>query len=199
MKFLRLLAVWAALPAVVMVTQLHAAGPWSVRVAATYLETVDGSTNPAVPVNIEDKWIPELDISYAFNAHWSAELVLTNPQEHNVRTGGVALGTFKHLPPTLLAKYTFNPEGRLRAYVGAGANFTLIFDDDLAAGLKLDSYSFGPAAQVGLDWQLCEGWALNVDVKRAMLRTDVTGPGGVKVTRLELDPWLYSVGLRYQF
>ncbi|MFH1497207.1 MAG: OmpW family outer membrane protein [Verrucomicrobiota bacterium] len=198
MKSLRSLVVLTALAAGLAPVASLAASPWSVRVAATYLETTDGSTNPAVPVNIEDKWIPEIDISYAFNAHWSAELVLTNPQEHNVRSAGAALGSFKHLPPTLLGKYTFNPEGKLRAYVGAGVNFTLIFDDDLAAGLKLDNYSVGPAGQVGVDYQIADGWALNIDVKRAMLRTDVTA-AGAKVTRLELDPWLYSVGVRYQF
>lgn len=39
------------------------AGPWSMRVDATWLETVDKSTNSAVPVEIEDKLIPELDIT----------------------------------------------------------------------------------------------------------------------------------------
>ncbi len=198
MKSLRSLVVIVALAAGVAPAVSFAASPWSVRVAATYLETTDGSTNPAVPVNIEDKWIPEFDISYAFNAHWSADLVLTIPQEHNVRSAGAPLGSFKHLPPTLLGKYTFNPEGKFRPYVGAGVNLTIIFDDDLAAGLKLDSYSVGPAGQVGFDYEVADGWAFNVDVKRAMLRTDVHAGAG-NVTRLELDPWLYSVGVRYQF
>ena len=37
--------------------------PWSVRLAATWLQTTDGSTNAAVPVTIEDKLIPEFDVS----------------------------------------------------------------------------------------------------------------------------------------
>lgn len=198
MTSLRSFAAFTVLFAGAALPFAQAAGPWSVRVAATYLETTDGSTNSAVPVSIEDKWIPEIDISYAFNAHWSAELVLTIPQEHDVSSAGTDLGSFKHLPPTLLAKYTFNPEGKLRPYVGAGVNFTLIFDDDLIGGLELDNYSVGPAAQVGFDYEIAEGWALNVDVKRAVLRTDVTA-GGSRVTRADLDPWLYSVGLRYAF
>lgn len=177
------------------------AGPWSMRVGATWLETVDKSTNSAVPVEIEDKLIPELDISYAFDANWSAELVLTLPQEHTVKSAGTSLGSFKHLPPTLLAKYTFDPIGSFRPYVGAGVNFTLIFDDDLAVGatrLKLDNFSVGPAVQAGFDWALNDTWSLNFDVKRAMLRTDVEA-GGAKLTEARLDPWLYSVGLRYAF
>ena len=177
------------------------AGPWSARLGATWLETVDKSTNAAVPVTIEDKLIPEIDVTYAFNDNWSAELVLTIPQEHTVKSAGTKLGSFKHLPPTLLAKYTFDPIGGIHPYVGAGVNFTLIFDDDLAVGatrLKLDSFSVGPAAQVGFDWALNERWSLNFDAKRVMLRTDVEA-GGVKLTEARLDPWLYSVGVRYAF
>lgn len=176
------------------------AGPWSARVGATWLETVDKSTR-GVPVTVEDKLIPEIDVTYAFDANWSAELVLTMPQEHSVKSAGAKLGSFKHLPPTLLAKYTFDPIGSFRPYLGAGANFTLIFDDDLAVGptrLKLDSFSVGPAVQAGFDWALGDTWSLNFDVKRVMLRTDVEA-GGAKLTEARLDPWLYSLGLRYAF
>jgi outer membrane protein len=189
-----------ALAAIVSVSLAHA-GPWSTRLAATWLQTTDGSSNSAVPVTIEDKLIPEFDVNYAFDAHWSAELVLTIPQEHAVKSAGTPLGTCKHLPPTLLAKYSFNPIGSFRPYVGAGVNATLIFDDNLAVGptrLKLDTFSVGPAAQVGFDWALNDKWALNLDVKRAMLRTDVKA-GGVTLTEARLDPWLYSLGLRYAF
>jgi outer membrane protein len=178
---------------------VQAASPWSVRVAATYLQTTDGSSNKAVRVDIEDKLIPEFDVSYAFNSHWSADLVLTIPQEHEVKVNGTKVGTFKHLPPTLLAKYNFSPIGGFTPYIGAGVNFTLIFDDDLLGGAaKLDNYSIGPAGQAGFDYKLTEHWALNVDVKRVMLRTDVK-VGGSTLTEARLDPWLYSLGLRYQF
>lgn len=191
----------AFLLAALVATASAQAGSWSARLGATWLETVDDSTNAAVPVSIEDKLIPELDLTYAFTENWSAELVLTVPQEHEVKTAGLPLGTFKHLPPTILAKYSFAPIGAFRPYLGAGVNFTLIFDDDLAVGatrLKLDSFSVGPAAQAGFDWALNEKWSLNFDVKRVMIRTDVEA-GGLKLTEARLDPWLYSVGLRYAF
>jgi outer membrane protein len=175
------------------------AGPWSVRVAAAYLQTVDGSSN-AVSVQIEDKLIPEFDVSYNINAHWDLDLVLTIPQEHSVRANGALIGDFKHLPPTLLAKYKFDPIGGFRPYLGAGVNFTLIFDESLAGGaLKLENYSIGPAVQAGFDWALNGKWALNFDVKKAILRADVTTSGGAFVTEARLDPWIYSLGLRYAF
>lgn len=195
-----LLASVLSLAALALVVRAEA-GPWSVRLAATWLQTADDSRNSAVPVTVEDKLIPEIDVSYAFTEHWSADLVLTIPQEHSVKSAGARLGTFKHLPPTLLAKYNFSPVGAFRPYLGAGVNFTLIFDDDLYAGptrLKLENFSVGPAGQAGFDWTLTENWALNVDVKRVFLRTDVTA-GGAKLTEARLDPWLYSLGLRYAF
>jgi outer membrane protein len=125
--------------------------------------------------------------------------VLTIPQEHEVKSNGAKLGTFKHLPPTLLAKYNFGSIGGFTPYIGAGVNFTLIFDEDLAGGaLKLDNYSVGPAGQAGFDYTLNERWSVNADIKRVMLRTDVKA-GGVTLTEARLDPWLFSLGLRYSF
>lgn len=191
-------------------TTLHAASPWSVRVRATYLETVDhsdaftalGISFPKNSVSVNDKLIPELDVDYAFSDTWSAELVLTIPQTQEVKLAGVGkLGTFKHLPPTLLAQYRANPGGAIRPYVGLGVNFTLIWADDISVAgvpLSLENYSLGLAAQAGVDFKINESWSFNLDVKRAAIRSDVRA-GGTTLTEARLDPWLYAVGLRYQF
>lgn len=173
--------------------------PWSLRLGVTYLQTVDGSTNRNVPVKVSDKFMPEIDVAYHFTPAWSAELVLTIPQRHTVSSGGVGLGSFRHLPPSLLLKYTFNAEGAFRPYLGGGLNATLIWSTDLAGGaLTLDRWSFGPVGQAGFDFRLTDRLCLNADVKRMMIRTDVKS-GGVKVTEARLDPWLYTIGLRYRF
>lgn len=192
------------------VARLTAASPWSVRVRATYLETTDKSDKfTALGINfadnavsVNDKLIPEIDVEYAFNDTWSAELVLTIPQTQKVSLAGVgSLGDFKHLPPTLLGKYRANAGGAVRPYIGAGVNFTLIWDDNLSVAgvpLKLENYSLGLALQAGLDWKIDERWTANVDIKRAYLRSDVLA-GGAKLTEARLDPWLYALGLTYQF
>jgi outer membrane protein len=196
MKTLRLLS--ASLLGLATFASMQAASPWSVRLGATYLQTTDGSTR-GVKVDVQDKFIPEFDVNYAFDSHWSAELVLTVPQEHNVKVNGAPAGNFKHLPPTLLGKYSFAPIDGFTPYVGAGINATIIYDTNLLGGAaKLENYSFGPAGQVGCDYKINDRWSLNVDVKRIYLRSDVT-VGGAKVTEARLDPWLYSLGLRYQF
>jgi outer membrane protein len=187
------------------VTETSPTSPWSIRLRATWLETVDKSSGALGKnvLSVSDKLIPEIDIDYRLSADWSLELVLTVPQEHTVSRKGVGeIGDFKHLPPTLMLKYhpSFACVGdRFQPYVGAGVNFTLILDEDILDGaVKLDRYSVGPAGQIGCDIRLTERWTLNLDVKRVMIRTDVRLLGN-KVAEARLDPWLYAVGLGYRF
>ncbi len=189
---------------------LQAASPWSARLRATYLQTVDksdafsalGINFAADAVSVSDRLIPEIDIAYAFTDTISAELVLTIPQKHSVSLAGVGkLGSFKHLPPTLLLQYRALPGAASRPYVAAGINYTLIFDEKLSVAgvpLGLESSSAGLALQAGVDWQLDERWSFNVDLKRANIRSNVSA-GAAKLTEARLDPWLYAVGVRYQF
>ncbi|WP_415908638.1 OmpW/AlkL family protein [Oleiharenicola sp. Vm1] len=189
---------------------LSAASPWSVRLRATYLQTVDKSdaftalsTNFAAnAISVSDKLIPEIDVDYAFSDTVSAELVLTIPQSHDVSLAGVGkLGSFKHLPPTLLVQYRAFPGNTFRPYVGLGVNYTLIWDANLSVAgvpLGLDSHSIGLAAQAGVDWKIDERWSFNVDVKRAAIRSDVYA-GGASLTKAKLDPWLYALGVSYAF
>lgn len=177
-------------------------GPWSARLRATYLATIDHSSGVGGKdgISVDDKWIPEIDVDYRFNSTWSAELVLTIPQEQTVNIKGTGeIGTFYHLPPTLLVQYHPQVCDWFQPYVGAGVNITLIFDDHLLNDTaKLDSFSVGPAAQVGFDVKLADRWTLNFDLKRIMIRSDVR-VGGADVAEVHLDPWLYSVGVGYAF
>ena len=209
MKYLTSLLICGAL-LVLSAVAMSAANPWSVRLRATYLQTVDHSdaftalginfAKDAISVN--DKLIPEIDIDYAFSDTFYGEVVLTIPQTQDVTLAGVGkLGTFKHLPPCFLFGYRFNPTGAFRPYVGAGFNYTLIWDNNLSVAgvpLHLDHHSIGFAAQAGVDWNLVNNWSLNVDLKRAMIRSDVYA-GSSRLTTAQLDPWLYAVGLRYDF
>lgn len=188
-----------------------AAGPWTARLRATYLQMADKSDAFSAlglnfapdAVRINSKWIPEFDFSYRFTERFTAELVLTIPQTQEVTLAGVGkLGKFKHLPPTLLGQYHFAPVSGIHPYVGAGLNFTLIYDTNLKVAnvpLDLENFSVGAAAQAGCNIPLGQGLSLNLDVKRAILRSDVSVQGGPKLTTAKLDPWLWSVGLGWHF
>jgi outer membrane protein len=195
-------------------------GAWVVRLRAVDIipanksDPIAALNIPADQVEVSKKWIPDIDFEYFFTPNWSTELVLTVPQKHDVsvNAGGtkIPLGTFKHLPPTLTAKYNFIPDGAFRPYVGVGINLTLLMNVDLAvpgAGvegsplvLKLENHSIGAAAQVGADIKLADHWFANVDAKYVQIRSDVTAPAlGVRVTRVKVDPWLLGVGIAYRF
>ena len=202
-SFIRLVARGALLLATA--AALQAASSWSVRVRATYMMFADRSDAigaiPADTLKVNDLLIPEFDVDYSFTDNLSAELVLTIPQTQDVSLVGTKLGTFKHLPPTLLLQYKFNPHGKIQPYVGAGANYTLIWGDDLAVGnlaLRLDNHSTGAAAQAGVDVKIDGHWSINLDAKWVQIRSDVTA-AGVKITQARLDPMLYAAGVRYAF
>jgi outer membrane protein len=54
------------------------------------------------------------------------------------------------------------------------------------------------AFQAGLDIPLDRNWSINLDVKKAYIRSDVYVAGS-SIGRLKVDPVLYSVGLGYRF
>lgn len=181
-----------------------AESPWQVRVRATHLDPADksapvGGTGASDRISVESRTIPELDVSYFFSKNLAAELVLTYPQKHEVYLDGNSIGTFKHLPPTLLAQYHFLPDGQFSPYVGAGINFTRLSSVKLLGGTAdLESNSVGLAVQAGIDFKIDKQWSLNLDVKRVNIRSDVTA-GGAKISAVKVDPTLVSIGVGYRF
>ena len=51
-------------------------GPWLVRARAVHLDSANKDST-GLDLSINDKWIPEVDISYFFTKNLAAELILT--------------------------------------------------------------------------------------------------------------------------
>ena len=171
-------------------------GPWLVRARAVHLDSANGDTTP-LALSINNKWLPELDISYFFTPQIAAELVLTVPQKQTLSAGGTPIGSFKHLPPTLTVQYHFQANG-FKPYVGAGLNYTRISAVNLPAGVSVDRNSFGPALQAGVDIPLAKNLYFNLDVKKVYIRTDVAA-GGSKLGTFKVDTVLFGIGLGWRF
>jgi outer membrane protein len=177
---------------------------WLLRARAANLNPADKSTpiagvGAANRITVSDKTIPEFDISYFFTPNLAAELVLTYPQKHEVSLDGAVIGSFKHLPPTLLGQYHFNPIGQFTPYLGAGVNFTRISSVHLLNGTgDLEHNSVGLALQAGVDFKINQQWSLNLDIKRINIRSDVM-LAGATVSQVKVDPTLVAVGLGYRF
>lgn len=187
-------ALMAAVPAV-----QAQESPWLVRVRAVNLDPAN-KDNVTGDLTLNDKVIPEFDISYFFTPNLAAELILTYPQKHDLSSDalGGKLGTLKHLPPTLSLQYHFTELGAFKPYVGAGLNYTRFSSVDLAAGLGVEKSSVGLALQAGVDYALDKNWSLNFDVKKVKIETDVK-QNGAKLGTLKVDPVLIGVGVGYRF
>lgn len=157
-------------------------------------------------VEISDEVVPSLQLEYFLNDNVSVELLCCMAR-HDVKAvdtalGEVDLGEISHFPPTLTAKYRWITMGAFEPYVGAGVNYTTFFDEDEGAVTSIEyDDSFGAALQAGFDYRLDDHWALNLDVRRVWINTDVTIMAGA--TRIDADvdinPWVVTTAIGYRF
>ncbi|RZL33067.1 MAG: OmpW family protein [Rubrivivax sp.] len=204
MKFSRTLRLAVlATAALALQPALADEGPLLIRVRALHLDSANKDST-GLGLSINNKTFPELDISYFIAPQIAAELVLTYPQKQTIYSKGSAIGSLKHLPPTLTLQYHFNPTGTLRPYIGAGVNYTnfsaVEFTPAVQAALKpgIKHNSWGAAWQIGADVEVSKGTYLNVDLKKVSLGTTVYS-NGASAGKLKVDPLLASVGLGWQF
>lgn len=201
------LAIAAVIGIAALPTQAQDLSNLMVRARAVNLNFADKSDAvpnviPADGITVNSKTIPEVDLTWFFSPNVSAELILTYPQKQTVSVAGLgAIGTFKHLPPTLTVQYRPFPGAAVQPYVGAGLNLTYTMNVNMKAlgkPVTLDAYSVGPALQAGLDIPIDKKWSFNVDVKKIYIRSDVYLDGG-RISTAKLDPWAVGVGFGYRF
>ena len=188
---------------------------WQVRLRGVGVVTPNQSAKIGIiggDVQISDAFIPELDFTYFFTEHFAAELIL-GTAKHDVKAintiaGDIDLGSAWLLPPTLTAQYHFYTSDKkiFKPYIGAGVNYTLFYNvkSGAVANVKYDN-ALGYAAQVGFDLMLDDTFFINVDAKRLFLSTDVTVdatnlvPGLVVPAEVDIDPWLFGIGVGMKF
>ena len=157
-------------------------------------------------VDISDEYVPSLQLEYFFTDNISAELLCCIAR-HDVGAvdtalGAVDLGQITHFPPTVTVKYRWNTANAWQPYVGAGVNYTHFFDEDAGAVDSIEyEDSVGGALQAGFDYRLNDHWALNLDVRRIWINTDVTIQAGATTVDADVDinPWVTTLALGYRF
>lgn len=136
--------------------------------------------------------------TYMATRNWGLEVFTALPVTHDVtlRDMGKVAGV-KQLPSTASLQYHFfDPNGRIHGYVGAGLNYTTFMDESTTGALtgtdlRLDA-SLGPAAQVGLDFDLGRAWFVSIDARWFDIDTPAR-LNGARLGTLEIDP--YAVGM----
>lgn len=159
-----------------------------------------------------------LNFAYMLTDKVGVELLAATPFSHGIGVKGMpapfnglngSLGETKHLPPTLsVVYYPLDSKSAVQPYVGLGLNYTAFFDTSLTSsakakgfrGLELDNSS-GIAAQVGADFMLTDNWMVNAQVRYIDINTEgTTYLAGNKVSvDVEVDPFVYMVGVGYKF
>jgi len=169
-----------------------------IRARAVNLNSAN-TDSTGLGLTINNKVIPEVDISYFYSKNVAVELILTVPQEHNLESKGTKIGTVEHLPPTLLFQYHFDSNGGAKPYIGAGVNYTRFTRTDILGGAAtLDKDSWGGALQVGVDIPLSKGLYLNVDLKKVYIKSNVY-VGTANAGDFKVDPVLFGIGLGWRF
>ncbi|MGV3001119.1 OmpW/AlkL family protein [Vibrio sp. E150_018] len=178
-----------------------------------------GGTNLGGDVSVDNNTQLGLNFAYMMRDHWALELLAATPFSHDVTLGGSpagldslngGLGNVKHLPPTLsVLYYPMDTQSKFQPYVGVGVNYTMFFDesvDDSAkdkgfSNLDLDN-SWGWAGQVGMDYFITDNITLNAQVRYIDIDTEanveLNGVGKLNVD-VDIDPWVYMVGIGYKF
>lgn len=192
-------------------------GDWLVRlrgIAVVPDESLTLDQVAGADAKVDTAFMPELDISYFFTPNLALELILaTTPHDVDGRgaINGANLGDVWLLPPTLTAQYHVTQLGdwtgnsalsKVKPYFGAGINYTIFYGVDDGQFDKIDyDDTFGWALQAGVDIELQPGLYLNFDVKKLWLSTDVTVTSGpTRLTgEVDLDPWIFGVGVGYRF
>ncbi|MBA6117544.1 outer membrane beta-barrel protein [Pseudomonas putida] len=160
-----------------------------------------------------------LTFAYMLTDHIGLELLAATPFKHTVGVKGLGggldgkLADIKQLPPTLSVQYyPMEPSSRFQPYAGVGINYTLFFDEDLSSARKEQGFSnlklqdsVGIAGQLGMDYMLTDNllinasvWYVDIDTKASVNGPTALGYSKTKVD-VDVDPWVYMVGLGYKF
>lgn len=205
---MRTLALCLAVSSLMALPLAASAGdsPWTVKVGGSYI--IPKGNNGALAggayeadVSSEMAFTPSIE--YRFSPNVVAEVLLAIPVEHEVKDSltDTKIATFKHLPPTVFAKYLISPGEALSPYVGLGLNYTLVFDEKLEGStskLKGDD-SFGLAAVAGFEYRPAGSpWGVALDVRYIKIKSDLT-LDGADIGSLTVDPLVVGLSAAYHY
>lgn len=173
------------------------AGTLLVRSRAIYIAPTVSTKSLDLKVATEQR--PELDFSYFVAKDIALELILATTR-HTVSLGESSLGTVNLLPPTLTAQYHFKSllGTHFDPYAGVGLNYTYFYTSNIHSSgtpVSVGHHSFGPALQIGADLPLKGDFFLNIDVKKAWIKTDVkVAATDAVLDTLSINPWIFGLG-----
>ncbi|QXI39020.1 OmpW/AlkL family protein [Pseudomonas xantholysinigenes] len=180
---------------------------------------LDGAKVSGTKATLDSDTQLGLAFAYMLTDHIGLELLAATPFKHTVGVKGLGpgldgkLADIKQLPPTLsLQYYPMEPSSKFQPYAGVGINYTLFFDEELSSTRKQQGFSnmklqdsIGFAGQLGMDYMITDKllvnaavWYVDIDTKASINGPSALGVGKTKVD-VDVDPWVYMVGIGYKF
>ena len=189
---------------------IHAAPDTSSSKIRIGADKIQGSS-----VNVRRDTEFGLSATYMIMRHFGLEVLAATPFTHEVRVKGVdpgidgKLGEVSHLPPTVSAQFFFlDPKSRFQPYVGLGLTYTSFYNEKLTRNQKNNGFSkfkaedsLGISPQLGMDFKIGDNLILNTSVWRLGMSSKVKAKylgQDVKVD-VDVDPWVYFLGVGYKF
>lgn len=163
-------------------------------------DIIGANGDTGLNATLGNAYVPEVDISYFITPNIALELIAATTKHDVGASDGTDLGSVWLLPPTLTVQYHFAPTARFSPYVGAGLNYTIFYNEKKgqANSISYDD-NIGYALQAGIDYAIAGAWSLNIDVKKLWLSTDVKVNGGALKADVDINPWIFGVGVGYRF
>lgn len=187
------------------VTSASFAGNWQLKVGGSLLAPAsDNGTVAGAKADVSHEFNLTPSVEYFFgDSPFSAELLLAvAPFKHDIKLDGVEAATFKHLPPTVTAKYHLKNASRFTPYLGVGLTVAVPWDEKLrGSSSKLEAdVTYGVAGQVGFNFQPADAknWGVFADVRYAQVESDVK-LDGKDIGTLDVNPLVYTLGYSYRF
>jgi outer membrane protein len=180
---------------------------------------LDGAKVPGTKATLTSDTQLGLTFAYMLTDHVGLELLAATPFQHSVGIKGLGpgldgkLANVKQLPPTLsLQYYPMDATSKFQPYAGLGVNYTWFYDEDLSSARKGQGMSnlqiknsWGWAGQIGADYMLTDKimlnaavWYVDIDTQATLDGPSALGVGRTKVN-VDVDPWVYMVGVGYKF
>lgn len=180
---------------------------------------LDGAKVPGTKATLTSDTQLGLTFAYMLTDHVGLELLAATPFQHSVGIKGLGpgldgkLANVKQLPPTLsLQYYPMDATSKFQPYAGLGVNYTWFYDEDLSSARKSQGMSnlqiknsWGWAGQIGADYMLTDKimlnaavWYVDIDTQATLDGPSALGVGRTKVN-VDVDPWVYMVGVGYKF
>lgn len=221
LKLGRITLAAAALGALVAATPASAGsynGDFLVRLQGTVVDPDASGSVAALPGNalsapvghiagsdadVSTEVIPTLTLTYFLNKNIAAELFCCFAKFNADAKGSIAglgeVADFWVFPPIVTLQYHFDAVNGFKPYLGAGIQYIHFFDEKSKYGKVSVDDAWGVALQAGFDYEIGNGLYLNADVKKVFIDTEVNWTSAGLKGDVDIDPWIFSIGLGYRF